>query len=141
MKAATRKALSAEQQSLELVISMTVLEDLGINLYGNVPAVLAETVANAWDADAKQVDISYDTTKKTIVIKDDGIGMTRDELQKFYLTVGHKRRVAGRTRTSKGRKPMGRKGIGKLSLFSIAEKVTVETIRKNEKTSIQMDVN
>lgn len=128
------------EQPLELLISMSILEDLGINLYGNVPAVLAEAVANAWDADANLVNIDYDDDIRQFTITDDGIGMTREEMQKFYLTVGHKRRRAGRTSTPEGRKPMGRKGIGKLSLFSIANKVTVETIKDGEKTAILLDV-
>jgi hypothetical protein len=128
-------------QQLELIISMSVLEDLGINLYGNVPAVLSEMVANAWDADATEVNIDYSQDKGEIVIRDNGLGMTRDELQAYYLTVGHKRRAAGRTVTPRGRKPMGRKGIGKLSAFSIAEIVEVETIKDSERTAISMDVN
>ena len=132
--------LDNNEQALELLISMSVLEDLGINLYGNLPAVLAEVVANAWDADASSVKIDYDSEARQFTIIDDGIGMTRKELQDFYLTVGHKRRNEGRTSTPGGRKPMGRKGIGKLSLFSIADKVTVETIKDNEKTAIQLDV-
>ena len=132
--------LDNNEQELELLISMSVLEDLGINLYGNLPAVLAEVVANAWDADAKVVKINYDSATRQITIIDDGIGMTRKELQKFYLTVGHKRRSEGRTSTPGGRVPMGRKGIGKLSLFSIANKVTVETIKDGQKTAIELDV-
>lgn len=128
-------------EALELLISMSVLEDLGINLYGNVSAVLSEVVANAWDADAGRVEIDYDKTTEKITISDDGIGMTREEMQKFYLTVGYKRRREGRTSTPSGRSPMGRKGIGKLSLFSIANKVTVETIKENEKTAILLDVH
>lgn len=129
-------------QPLTLVINLSVLEDLGINLYGNVPAVLAEMVANAWDADATTVHIEYDETKDEIVVRDNGIGMTRSELQDYYLTVGHKRRLAGRTETPElHREPMGRKGIGKLSAFSIAEIVEVETIKSGEKTAIRMNVS
>ena len=128
------------EQPLELLISMSILEDLGINLYGNTPAVLSEVVANAWDADANVVRINYRRAAGRIIIKDDGIGMTREEMQKYYLTVGHKRRRAGRTKTPSGRTPMGRKGIGKLSLFSIANKVRVETIKDGQKTAILMEV-
>ncbi len=124
---------------LKFIISLSVLEDLGINLYGSLPEVLAEAVANSWDADATKVSI--DIRDEKIIICDDGVGMTRQELQDFYLTVGHKRREQGRTKTPKGRKPMGRKGIGKLSLFSIADIVTVETVKNDEKTTIKIDVN
>lgn len=34
-------------------IDLNVLNHLGLNLYSNVPAVLSEAVANAWDANAR----------------------------------------------------------------------------------------
>ena len=42
-------------KSYKMTISLNVLNHLGINLYSNIPAVLAEVVANAWDADAETV--------------------------------------------------------------------------------------
>ena len=38
-----------------LKIDLNVLNHLGLNLYSNVPAVLAELIANVWDADASTV--------------------------------------------------------------------------------------
>ena len=38
-------------------IDFNVLNHLGINLYSNIPAVLSEAVANAYDADATRVNI------------------------------------------------------------------------------------
>jgi HSP90 family molecular chaperone len=64
----------------ELTISLNVLEHLGINLYSNVPSVLSETVANAWDADAGLVKIDWDRANGRIVIEDDGTGMTAREV-------------------------------------------------------------
>ncbi|HHY01814.1 MAG TPA: hypothetical protein GX686_02960 [Paracoccus sp.] len=37
--------------------SLNALEHPGINLYSNIPAVLSEIVADAWDADAENVTI------------------------------------------------------------------------------------
>ncbi|MEW9219963.1 hypothetical protein AB2380_28735, partial [Klebsiella pneumoniae] len=42
--------------------------------------------------------------------------------------------------TPKGRLPMGRKGIGKLSLFSIAKTVIVESIKDGEQHGLIMEV-
>ena len=42
-----------------MTITLNVLNNLGINLYSSVPAVLSEVVANSWDADATKVDIEY----------------------------------------------------------------------------------
>ena len=33
-------------------IELTAIEDLGIKLYGKLPPVISEIVANSWDADA-----------------------------------------------------------------------------------------
>ena len=54
-------------------ISLNALEHLGINLYSNIPAVLSEIVANAWDADAKTVTVTVNRDDETITIEDDGI--------------------------------------------------------------------
>ena len=45
-------------ERLKLAMDLNVLNHLGLNLYSNVPAVLSELIANAWDADASRVDVS-----------------------------------------------------------------------------------
>lgn len=122
----------------ELTISLNILEHLGINLYSNVPSVLSETVANAWDADASTVTIDWDRPNRRIVIQDDGTGMTSRDVNERFLKVGYRRRDEQPGLTAKGRRPMGRKGIGKLSLFSIAGTVEVQTARDGEKSALRM---
>ena len=48
---------------LKMQISLNALEHLGMNLYSNVPSVLSEIVANAWDADATHVRIVLDKAR------------------------------------------------------------------------------
>lgn len=127
-----------------LTIELSVLEDLGINLYSNVPAVISEAVANAWDADATEVKIDIDKKDNSITISDNGQGMSSQELQDKYLTIGYKRRERGEVETPLySRAVMGRKGIGKLSLFSIAEEVSVHSIAikagKRECNAVRLD--
>ena len=109
-------------------ISLNVLHHLGLKLYSNRPAVLAEVIANAWDADAHAVRISIDPDGSSVTIADDGCGMNRDDINAKYLVVGYQKRNH-ETATPNGRAPMGRKGIGKLSLFSIANRVQVYSRR------------
>ena len=123
----------------EMRMSLNVLNHLGLNLYSNVPAVLSEVVANAWDADATHVNIEIADDK--ITITDDGHGMNEADINEKYLNVGYKRRENGPALTLKHKRPvMGRKGIGKLSLFSIAETVTVQTVKGEEKSGFVMSV-
>ena len=49
-----------------MTISLNVLNHMGLNLYSNTPAVLAEVIANSWDADATKVDVDFDMTEKTV---------------------------------------------------------------------------
>jgi Histidine kinase-, DNA gyrase B-, and HSP90-like ATPase len=128
-------------------IELGVLDHLGLNLYSNMPAVLSEAVANAWDADATHVTIEVDREKQTITIRDDGCGMDLEDVNERFLKVGYRRREEGRTKTPSGRHVMGRKGIGKLSLFSIADEIDVRTVKtgvegaKAEPEALLLDAN
>lgn len=125
----------------KMTIGLSVLEHLGIGLYSNVPAVLSEVVANAWDADAENVCITIDPGQREIIISDDGSGMTVSDINEKYLKVGYKKRESEPNQgiTPKfGRPPMGRKGIGKLSLFSIAETIEIHTVKDGEKNAFRM---
>lgn len=122
-------------QEFFLTIDLNVLENLGINLYSNIPAVISEAVANSWDADADRVDIDIDNGG-IITITDTGIGMTKDECNQKYLSVGYHRRESEPTITKGRRHVMGRKGIGKLSLFSIAKTIEVHTVKRDEKGNV-----
>jgi len=53
---------------------------LGENLYKNTYGVLIEYITNSYDADASYVNINIERDKGTIIIKDDGIGMSLQEL-------------------------------------------------------------
>lgn len=115
-----------------LTIAMGTLDGMGRHLYSNSAAVLAELIANAWDADANHVTItSMDTDGNDlgkIDIVDDGCGMSMQELNSRFLTVGYRKREPGNEgQLSKkfARPYMGRKGLGKLSVFSIADTLTV----------------
>ena len=116
----------------KMSISLNVLNHMGLNLYSNTPAVLAEVIANAWDADATEVKVDFNMEENIISVSDNGCGMNLEDVNEKFLHVGYQKRkdrTSGLS-TPRGRKPMGRKGIGKLSLFSIANKISVYTLKK-----------
>lgn len=125
-----------ERKKYRIMIKQTVLKHLGMNLYSSVPAVLSEVVANSWDADATRVDVTM-IGDGIIVISDNGCGMDLDDINEKYLAVGYERRKDYPTSEIYGRKVMGRKGIGKLSLFSVANIVEVHTLKDAPNNSKQ----
>ena len=131
---------------LNLQFHGKILDQLGYQAYQSPVASIAEMVANAWDADAENVDICIpDGTSGRITIKDDGNGMTFEECQEEYLNIGYdKRRGNPLAQTPrKQRNIMGRKGIGKFACFGIARIIRVETVSGStgERTVFEMDID
>ena len=132
----------SHERPFRMTVSLNVLNHLGINLYSNIPAVLSELVANAYDADAELVSIAIDVENDRITVTDTGVGMTAEEVNSRFLHVGYDKRGDSTneysTLTPKGRRPMGRKGIGKLSVFSIAQVVEVHTAKNGQRSGFVM---
>lgn len=110
-------------------VDVNVINHLGVGLYSSTPAALTELVANAWDADANEVRITVDPVARSIVIEDDGHGMSASDINNKFLKVGYSRRQQpkGSFSDSGKRRVMGRKGIGKLAMFALANEVKISS--------------
>jgi len=115
-------------------ISLSVLNHLGRNLYRSFMTVLGEAISNAWDADAENVWIYIDKEKNSLVVKDDGDGMTAEDFQDKFLKIGYSKRKESLRSAKKQRPYIGRKGIGKIALLSCARKISILT-RKSVSTN------
>jgi hypothetical protein len=121
-----------------------LLEHLGSQMYKRRDTALAELVANAWDAGATEVTLvvptsNYDPTVSQIVVSDNGVGMTEDQVELEYLVVGRNRRITDGA-LSHSRKVMGRKGIGKLAGFGIAGIIEVSTTSQRTTTEFALRI-
>ncbi len=119
----------------KLNVDPRILELLGPSLYTNIYYVLAELIANAYDADAKNVYII--NNKDDIWVEDDGHGMSysKGEINNFLNVARVSRETKEESFTrSKNRKKMGRKGVGKLAALSVSEKLDVMTVSNGEKS-------
>ncbi|MGH9076491.1 MAG: ATP-binding protein [Acidimicrobiales bacterium] len=113
-----------------------------MKLYDKVSAVVAELVANGYDADASTVSVRVPLAVALatrdqagnvkdrgylIEVSDDGHGMTPNEARRYFLEVGRDRRQdpAQGPISPGGRAVMGRKGIGKLAPFGICRRIEV----------------
>ena len=128
-------------QTLQMKFAPNTIEHLGVNMYSTLPPVVSELIANSYDADAGLVTISLkDSSDKEIVVSDNGHGMSFDEINDSFLTIGRNRRTKNETDLSpKGRKVIGKKGLGKLSFFGIAHRITITTVKDGKKNSFVMD--
>lgn len=129
----------ADDDGYELKISRLTIDKLGVKLYDRVSAVVAELVANSYDADATEVTVDLPLATLlsvpdpglpdwTVTVTDNGHGLTPDEARAYYLRVGADRRKSGGAgaRSRKRDRPvLGRKGIGKLAPFGICKRIEV----------------
>ncbi len=123
-------------KDIKINIAESVIPQLGQSLYKNIYGILIEYITNSYDADASIVDIIVDNGD-TIIIKDDGVGMSLKELETNFANVGiNKRKEAKKPLTSKGRKVTGRKGLGKLACFGFFHCIEVETIKDFKKSKL-----
>jgi hypothetical protein len=131
-----------------MTISRLTVDKLGVKLYDKVSAVIAELVANSYDADATEVEIKAPMDELLAVknqgqlmdkgyvieVNDNGIGMTPEEVNEFYLVVGKERRAdpkRGDVSKKYKRKVMGRKGVGKIAPFGVCQQIEVLTAGGN----------
>lgn len=129
--------------TLKMSFDPHTIEHLGIKMYSQIPNAIAELIANAYDADAGNVQIRLhdDGIEKSIEVIDDGIGMDFDEINQKFLRIGRNRRKDNETLTPKGRKATGKKGLGKLALFGIGDMIEVSTIKENSGGEIKFTLD
>jgi hypothetical protein len=128
-----------------MTVDLSVIENLGLKMYVTIPPVISELIANAWDADAKCVDIQLPTGNidhnSEIIIEDNGTGMAFEDITPKFLRIGRKKREEETDATPSGRKVMGRKGIGKLAPFGVAKIVEVETCKNYMVNKLRMNID
>jgi len=125
------------------------------SLYSNREIFLRELVSNASDACDKlrfealhndalfendsdlKIGISYDKSARTLTIKDNGVGMSRDEVVNNLGTIAKSGTREFFSKLSgdqqKDAHLIGQFGVGFYSAFIVADKVTVLTRRAGEK--------
>ncbi|EPA0803101.1 sensor histidine kinase [Enterococcus hirae] len=121
------------REELNYVIEDKILaEVLGRQNFSNKESAILELVKNAYDADAKNLNIIFSNSKDGVelVIIDDGSGMNEDDIRKSWMHVGKSTR--GYDNEKSDRVYAGSKGIGRFALSRLGEEVEMLTKQKNE---------
>lgn len=114
------------------------LDMLGRQQIAGIPTALSELFKNSHDAYADNVEVDFVRTKNLIILRDDGLGMTREEFEQRWLTIGTDSKLEDENSLEqpainahkKPRQIMGEKGIGRLSIAAIGPQVLVLTRAK-----------
>lgn len=91
------------------------LDLLGRQQIAGIPTAINELIKNAHDAYADKFDIDFLRCNNLLVLRDDGLGMTKEEFETRWLTLGTESKLANKKSSlppidiSKPRRYHGRK--------------------------------
>jgi len=117
---------------------------IGEELISDEPVALVELVKNAYDADARRVDIEFqgaNPDKPTrILVTDDGHGMNLETILTAWFEPGT---IAKRKddRSPGGRLYQGAKGIGRFAAARLAESMLLETMPAGSREGVLVLLN
>ena len=109
---------------------------LGRQQIAGIPTAIHELFKNAHDAYADHVRVDFLREDQLLLLRDDGLGMTRDDFESRWLTLGTESKVGANApghqtwtgpRKSAPRPITGEKGIGRLAIAAIGPQVLVMT--------------
>ena len=109
--------------------STDILQRLGEELITSLDQGIVELVKNSYDADALNCTIEMLGTDKpggTVVITDDGDGMSAEDIRDGWLVLGRSRKDPGK-RTRLDRLPAGSKGLGRLGALRMGSNALLVT--------------
>ena len=115
-----------------------ILQLLGDELIGSPRLAVFELVKNAYDADAEIVRVvlkDIESDNASIVVADDGDGMTLETIRDIWLVPGHDHRARQRKalrRTRLNRLPLGEKGVGRFAAHKLGNRIELVTRARTE---------
>lgn len=115
-----------------LTVDSALINRLGYELVGRAETAVSELIKNAYDADAKKVEVFFKDTELpggNIIVRDNGTGMDFKTLKKGFLRISTSDKVENPNSDRYSRPRAGRKGIGRFATQRIGNKLTITTTK------------
>ena len=131
-----------------LRVRARAVDMLGRQQIAGIPTAIHELFKNAHDAYAERVEVDFYRRNRVLVLRDDGYGMTREDVESRWLTLGTESRVSANDEENDNRTEwrglknlprrviMGEKGIGRLAIAVIAP-ITILMTRASRPNGLQ----
>jgi len=120
----------------KMKVRARAVDMLGRQQIAGIPTALHELLKNAHDAYAENVRVDFFRDRNVLILRDDGLGMTRDDYENRWLTLGTESKLKANEQTNevwtgpknlRRRAILGEKGIGRLAIAAIGPQVLVVT--------------
>ena len=121
-----------EKTTAKFTASARTVEMLGRQQIAGIPNAISELFKNAYDAYADRVVVDHYIPERLMTLRDNGLGMTREDVEQRWLVLGTDSKAAGRSAGMAEvadklglelRNTVGEKGIGRLAIAVIGPQV------------------
>ena len=119
-----------ERGRLTFSVEARLLRELGERLVRSPEVAVVELVKNAYDADASRCTLRHESG--SILVADNGHGMTLDEFRTAWMRVGTSSKESTATSRRFGREITGEKGIGRFAVRFLGPSLDLESIAYDE---------
>lgn len=133
-----------DKSKVRFSVDSGVIDRLGKELVARQETAVSELVKNSYDADATLVELRFMDTNEiggTLSIRDDGEGMTRDELVNGFMRISSTNKIHEPFSGLYNRKRAGQKGIGRFAVHRLGEKLTIITQKEDSDTALRLTID
>ena len=138
------KQIDTIPEEIGLTVDSALITRLGYELVGRAETAVSELIKNAYDADARKVEVFFNNTEQpggTITIKDNGTGMDFDKLKNGFLRISTQDKVDNPNSERYNRPRAGRKGIGRFATQRIGRQLTITTTKLNMSYALRVTID
>lgn len=135
---------SINTNSVSFSVDANIINRLGRELIGRAETGVSELIKNTYDADATFVAVDFvdsNVTGGTLIIDDNGQGMTKDDLIKGFMTLSSTTKIHEPVSPKFKRQRAGRKGIGRFATQFLGEKLIIITQVENQEFAIKVTID
>ncbi|MDD3392477.1 MAG: ATP-binding protein [Bacilli bacterium] len=125
-------------EKMNFRISTGLKNIIGRELITSEVVAVFELVKNSFDANSKNVTIDLDLENEKIIILDDGIGMSKGDIENKWLFVAYSEKKD--VNEKDGRKYVGAKGIGRFACDRLGSNIKIITRTSADKTFNILDI-
>jgi signal transduction histidine kinase len=140
----THQLANSDESKVRFSVDAGVIDRLGQELVARQETAVSELVKNSYDADAQYVSLKFFDSKNiggTLVIDDDGQGMSRDDLVNGFMRVSSTSKIHEPRSPVFNRQRAGQKGIGRFSVQRLGRKLTITTQTKDSDSALKLVIN
>lgn len=135
--------MNTEWENVYFLSHVNIKNIIGKELINNDNVAVMELVKNSYDAGAKEVIVEFKNLKSKdrknheIIIADDGIGMSKEDILHKWLNLAYSiKRVQN---AQNNRLQAGNKGIGRFSCDRLGKKLDIYTKKDDKAYHLRID--